>query len=65
MNWLEAIVISALIIFLASVIVVGIMFLLVWATERNKDLEMFVVIVIAIMWIMFTITLRVMGWEVL
>ena len=61
MGWLEAAAISALIIFLAGVVVVGFVLLMIWAMDRDKDIEMFIFIVVTITWIMFTIAFRTTG----
>lgn len=61
MSWLDAIRISALIIMLSGMIGIGIVSLMIWAMKRNRDLEMFIAIVIVMMWITFTLVLHKTG----
>jgi len=54
MSWLDAMQISALITFLIGVGVAGLIFLLMWATERDRNLEVFLGVVMIMVWIAFT-----------
>jgi len=60
MSWLDAMQISALVTFLIGVGVAGLIFLLLWAQERDRDLEVFLGIVMAAVWIAFTFVLHKM-----
>lgn len=58
MSWLDVIQISTTITFLVAVGVIGIVFLMLWAMEKKKGIEMFVGLVIVTVWITLTFLLH-------
>jgi len=58
MGWLEAIVISGLEVFFCSLIGLGIVCLFAWAVEKNKDIEVFLAVVMIMVWGAFAFILK-------